>query len=116
MLLFKSKYIKDLHNFVNCKMCYIFTLTFPKKNPVCPTDIYEIGIPYYMFLLSMLYLYFNAQKAIVQSFTSTKFTNVKVYNLLIITTVIFLIYTYYQRKKSKFFTSLQFINILLIGP
>jgi hypothetical protein len=40
MLLFKSKYIKDLHNFVNCKMCYIFTLTPPpirKKNPVCAT-------------------------------------------------------------------------------
>jgi hypothetical protein len=27
MLLFKSKYIKDLHNFVNGKMCYILTLT-----------------------------------------------------------------------------------------
>jgi hypothetical protein len=27
MLLFKSKCIKDLHSFVNFKMCYIFTLT-----------------------------------------------------------------------------------------
>jgi hypothetical protein len=28
-----------LHNFVNCKMCYIFTLTSPppEKNPVCAT-------------------------------------------------------------------------------
>jgi hypothetical protein len=49
MLLFKSKYNKDLHNFVNCKMCYIFTLTPPpEKNPVCATDYYYYFIPRYL--------------------------------------------------------------------
>jgi hypothetical protein len=36
MLLNKSKYIKDLHYFVNCKTCYIFTLTpAPRKKILC---------------------------------------------------------------------------------
>jgi hypothetical protein len=49
MLLFKSKYIKDLHNFVNYKMCYIFNLTPPpaaEKNPVWATALDIINAIY----------------------------------------------------------------------
>lgn len=58
---------------------------------------------------------FNAPETIVQNFFF--FTNVKVYNLQNYNNSIFFKFIpVIKKKKSKFFYSLQLINILLIGP